>query len=117
MAERNMTPLDFCDGAAELLRKAGFIFVCASMKSTSCYYRLPDRSGTLRVSIHGRKKDRAGVHQTGRVHAQATFPAGSANARGILDKGHEYLEGVVARAIGIYMLRAPLSKTGERDAG
>ena len=108
------TPLDCCDKAADLLRRAGFVFVCASLKSTSCYYQLPGHEGTLRVSIQSRKKDRAGRHQTGKVHAQATFAAGSANRHGHIDKPEIYIESTVALAIGLYMLRA--TKTRGTDA-
>lgn len=70
-----MTPLDACDRSAELLRGAGFVFVRASMKSTSCYYALPGYVGTIRVSTHSRKRDKR-PHSSGPVVAHVTFPRG-----------------------------------------
>ncbi len=45
-----LTPLEACDFAARLLRKAGFVFDHASMNgSTSTYYKCPGRIGFLRA--------------------------------------------------------------------
>lgn len=96
------SPLEACDRAAELLKEAGFEFVAASMKSTSTYYKLGSRQGTLRISIHGRKKDRPSYHATGAVISAATFPSHGGAV------GEMRVEATVATAIGIYMIRSKL---------
>jgi len=94
------SPLEACDHAADFLKKAGFTFVTASMKSTSTYYALEERIGTIRVSIHGRKKDRASYHLSGPVVSTVTFPSHGGAVAG------ERVEYAVASAVGIYMIRA-----------
>lgn len=114
MSALNLTPLECCDRAADLLRQAGFEFVTASMKSTSCYYRLPGYEGTLRVSIHGRKRDRRAFHNSGPVLAHVTFPIGSASRHGMLNKGGDYLLHVVATGIGHYLIKAHRPKSSAK---
>lgn len=95
-----LAPLDACDRAAEHLRAAGFVFAKASMKSTSCYYSRPGYLGTIRVSIHSKKKDRVSFHETGPVVARATFPSQGGPVTGLR------VENYVANAIGMFMMKA-----------
>lgn len=96
-----MTPLEACDAAVELLRKVGFVHVRTSMKTTLCYYALPGRIGTIRVSTHSRKKDRRDLHRHGRVVSHITFPWGG--KKNLLPMSVEF---ATCWAIGHYMLKA-----------
>lgn len=97
---KSLAPLEACDRAAEHLRVAGFVFAVASMKSTSCYYSRPGYFGTIRVSVHSKKKDRHRFHQSGPVVSRATFPACGGPVTELR------VQNAVANAIGMFMLKA-----------
>ena len=100
-----ITPLDACDRAAKLVRKAGFALVCASMKSTACYYSYPSRHGVLRIATY-RKGGRNEWSKDGPTLVSVTFPDGGVNKDGHLHLTEEYIENHVANAIGLYLLRS-----------
>ena len=104
-----VTPLDACDRAAKLVRKAGFALVCASMKSTACYYSYPNRHGVLRIATH-RKGGRNEWSKDGPTLVSVTFPDGGVRKDCHLYMTEEYIENHVANAIGLYLLRSAVKE-------
>lgn len=100
-----LTPLEACDYSTSLLKKAGFQFIRTSLKSTSCYYGLPGRIGTIRVSLHTRKKDKKDRHNSGPVVSSIVFSPAQADSKGLI-KFPQSVEFMIASAIGLYMIRA-----------
>lgn len=95
-----MNPYVAIEYAVELLLKAGFAFKYQSMKTEARYYCLPGNEyNVIRVATH--KHDR-GMPGLGRVVCRVTFSIKAAPSYGY---SHQYVENVVATAIGMYHLR------------
>ena len=103
--KRPMTPHEAMARAAEFVKRAGFVFIVASMKSDACYYGLPGRRGLLRIADHG-KASRNPWSEYGPTIGSVTFPRGAANKRGFMMLNDTVIENQVAYNIGLYMIRS-----------
>lgn len=86
--------------AGDLLQRAGFHHRFTSSKSEAQYYGWPGRFGTLRVAAHKKGGPNKGLVD-GPTVASATFV--KENRQGFVAA---QIEHEVARAIGLYMIRA-----------
>jgi hypothetical protein len=93
-----MEPIEAHMLALELMKRAGFVLVDASMKSEACYYRHPSRDdvrGVVRISLHSRKKARwSGLNP---VVSKVTVPP-------LQPSSANHIFNLVANAIGRYFL-------------
>lgn len=98
LTERDADALNACDRAAALLRSMGFELVRTAMSTESCYYKLPDHPGTIRVSAH--RYGRTEMRATGfPVLALVTFGTNQGPV------GDVDVEGRVTKALGYYLWR------------
>jgi len=88
--------------AAEVLKAAGFVHVCASMKSEASYYRLDGRHGLLRVATHPSKREPIGMQH---VCATLTF-CGAKRDRGTLVCDEMRFNSMIWTAVGQYVMRS-----------
>ncbi len=93
--EEAMNP--YCDQAALMLKRAGFVLESVSMKSEACYYRLPDRNELLRIAAH----KYGGPRQTKNTDVVSKLTISKEMA-----PNDEKLERMVATAMGYYFLRS-----------
>lgn len=94
--------LQLVDLANNMLRHAGFEVASVSLKSEATYWRWPGRRGVIRVSSHKFKGTLAGLD---RVLARITFRGGK-ERRHMVCISQQRVEGMVATAIGSYMLKS-----------
>ncbi len=101
-----LTPLEACDLAADLLRRAGFVFDHAAMNgSTSTYYKYPGRIGFLRVSTHRTAKKATRTRHFSQVNvASVTFSHKAIFADGTLIMKESTIEAEVCSAIGRFLI-------------
>ncbi len=88
-----------------LLKSAGFELRNASMRSEACYYALPGRETLLRVAVHSRDKPHAGLTK---VVSKITINGRHCDPSEHITMNPEKIHGIVAAAIGRYMLRPNL---------
>jgi len=88
--------------AAERLKAAGFVLVCASMKSEAVYYRLEGRHGVLRIATHASRREPIGMEH---VCATLTFKGGKRD-RGTLVCNDSRFDTMVWMAVGQYIMRS-----------
>lgn len=96
--------LEVCAQAGALLLRAGFEVRHVSMKSEAVYYGLDQRPELLRVATHSSRAKTWGL--PGTVVSKLTFNGTGISPPGTMRLHPDKLENVVARAIGIYMLRS-----------
>ena len=96
--------LELCDRAAEMIKSAGFILDSVSMKTETCYYRLPDRSQLLRISNHSYRRNRNLGFDN--VVAKITFSGCHLDPFGKMKILDSKMESMVAGAIGRYFLNS-----------
>lgn len=99
--EDRIDALSACAVAAGHTKNAGLMHVWTSMKSEACYYRSPDRQGTLRIATHSKTKS-GDKMLDGPTIVSVTFP--ETNLRGFTV---EFVENHIANGIGLYLIRAP----------
>jgi hypothetical protein len=92
--------LEFCEYAANKLKKAGFVLCYTSMKSEACYYKWPGLDYTIRIAAHqfGRTERRS-LEDTDRVAASITF------GENFRPKSTEALDTVIEQAVGKFFLK------------
>lgn len=98
---------DIIESAVEMLKRAGFEFVCASRVSEAAYYRFPGRVGLLRVAAHGGSKKKTQHGED--VVARLTF--GEKRNDGFTGIHPEKVEFKTARMIGVYMMKTGTEPT------
>ena len=102
---------DACDEACEMLKAAGFELREQSRITEARYLGFPGRPHLLRVATHKQKHPPIGLST---VAAKITFATG-----GVIDHpnmvklNQEKLEGIVATAIGYYMLKSSVPHVSE----
>lgn len=90
---------------AVLLKSAGFELRNASMRSEACYYGLPGREMLLRIAVHGREKPHMGLTK---VVSKITISGRHCDPLEHITINPEKIHGIVASAIGRYMLKSNL---------
>lgn len=107
-----LTPLEACDRAAVMIKKAGFAFSHAGRLTHTTYYRFPGRSGTLRLSTHAAAKFKSRRFGPADVAVSAiTFSHKTVYADGTLIMATQTIESAVAQGIGRFFLRSALLET------
>lgn len=96
-----------------LLKSAGFELRSASMRSEACYYGLPGRDELIRVAIHSKKKPHPGLIK---VVTKITINGRHCDPTGEITINPEKIHGIVAGAIGRYMLACGRSSSVEQRA-
>lgn len=99
---------DLCHRAADMLKRAGFEFHCASMKTEACYYCWPGKKSLLRVAAHSKKERPPGLSH---VAAKVTFNGTCLSEPGFMRVADHKVETMVALAIGRYFLKARETET------
>lgn len=107
------TPLECVDEAIALVKKMGFEFVVASMKSTSSYYRFPGCKGLLRIGMH--RKGKANVISHGPVYGSITFPTKEMQPDQKLHMAEGRLENIIAVGIGYYFVKEYRTQDGTAE--
>lgn len=100
--KRIVATLTVCNEAADMLKSAGFVFACASMRSEATYYRWPGRPGVIRVATHKFNGSMVGLDH---VLACLTFsPLRLDDKPDHIIISPEKVRTTVAMAIGYYFL-------------
>jgi hypothetical protein len=103
-----MNVLEAVSRAGEILKAAGFELQKVSMKSEACYYGLPGRHGSLRVSTH---RNRRGTIGNDTTIATLTFHGnGIVGEPGFMICSEEKFQHMLVVAIGQYWLRSAQPK-------
>lgn len=99
-----LSPLDLVQHTAEMLKTAGFVFSHTGSNSTSCYYRFPGRTGTIRVGTHRVRKSKDMHWGTLNAVASITFSHKATWSDGTAQRSVEGVNSEIAHAIGRFFL-------------
>lgn len=103
--QRHKQCLEYCEYAAEKLRKAGFVLNYTSMKSEACYYEHPARKGyCIRIAAHrfSGAENRALPCDIAKTLVSITFSPGCFSEA---PKSWDAIDTIIYKAVGEYFVK------------